>query len=86
MRSNQMNFRPMQKNVVCRACNKTGHIAKYCRSKNSALVDKNNSDEKGKVKVEEIRDKHEKMWVRKDESKVENGFGPESSAGSSSGN
>lgn len=45
-----MNFRPMQ-NVVY-------HIAKYYRSKNSALVDKNKSDEKGKAKVEEIRDKH----------------------------
>lgn len=81
-----MNFKPMQRNVVCLACNKTSHIAKYCRSKNSALIDKNKSDEKGKVKVEEIRDKHEKMWVRKDESKAENGSAPEFGARSSSGN
>lgn len=65
---------------------KTSHIAKYCRSKNSTLVYKNKLDEKGKAKVEEIIDKHENMWVRKEESKVDNGFAPESSVGSSSGN
>lgn len=69
----QMNFRPMENNVVCRACNKTNHIAKYCRSKNSAPVDKNKSNAKGKAKVDEIRDQHKKMWIKKDESKADGG-------------
>lgn len=29
-----MNFRPMQGNVVCYACEKFDQIAKYCRSIN----------------------------------------------------
>lgn len=86
MRPNQMSFKPMLNNDVFHACNKTGHIIKYCKSKNSAPADKRKLDEKGKVKVEEMRDKHEKMWVRKDESKAENGSALESNAGSSSGN
>lgn len=73
MRPNQMSFKPMQ-NVACHACNKIGHIAKYCRRKKSALVEKNKSDEKGKEKVEKLKDKHEKMWARKDESKEDNGL------------
>lgn len=85
-RQNQMNFIHMQNNVVCRACNKTSHIAKYCKSKNNILTDKRKLDEKGKTKIEEIKDKHEKMWVKKDESKVDNGSAPESGAGSSFGN
>lgn len=85
MRPNPMNSRPI-KNVVCHACNKTDHIAKYYRRKNNALVNKDKSNDKGKAKVEEIIDKHEKMWVRKDESKVDNGSAPESGVGSSSRN
>lgn len=50
-----MNFRPMQGNIVCHACNKTDHIEKYYRSKN-ALIDKNKLDENGKEKVEEVRE------------------------------
>lgn len=73
-------------NVVCCACNKTDHIAKYCRSKNSAPVNKTKLDEKGKKKVEEITEKHEKMWVRKDESIENKGSAPEFGVGSSSGN
>lgn len=79
-RPNQMNFKPMLNNVVCQVCNKTSHIAKYCRTKKSALVDKSNLDEKGKEKLEEIKEKHEMMWVRKDESRVDNGSAPESGA------
>lgn len=52
----------MQGNVVFHACNKSGHIGKYCRSINMNkrdLEDKNKNvkaDEKVKEKVEEIRD------------------------------
>lgn len=40
-------------NIVCYACNKIGHIAKYCCSKNP-LATNENTDEKGKEKVEDI--------------------------------
>lgn len=33
-RRNQMNFRPMQGNVVWYACNKSSHIAKYWKNTN----------------------------------------------------
>lgn len=90
-RRNQMNFMPRQGNVVFYACNKSGHIAKYCRRRNvnrSGPEDKNKNvkeDEKGKEKVEEIRDQIKKKWV-KSNSKVGNGFAPDSSARMSSGN
>lgn len=75
-----------QRNVICCTCNKARHIAKYWRRKNNDPVNRGKSDEKGKVNVEEIRENHEKMWGRKHESKIDNGFAHESSAGSSSGN
>lgn len=59
----------VQRNVVCHACNKPGHIARYCKSKN-AHVDNNKSNEKGKAKVEEIRDQYKKMRVKKEDSNV----------------
>lgn len=52
----------------------------------SAQVDKNKIDDKGKSNVEEIKDKNEKIWVRKDESKAASGSIPKSGVGSSSGN
>lgn len=71
-----MNFIPMQNNS-----NKISHIAKYCRSKNSAPIDKNKSDEKRKEKFYVIIDQHKKMWVKKDEpsgSVLESGAEPSS--------
>lgn len=59
-RENQGNLRPNQRNnIVFYACNKSDQIAKFCRSKNinkNASVDNNKSNDKGKVKVEEIRE------------------------------
>lgn len=81
-----MNFRPMKNNVVYWACNKTDHIGKYCKSKNNASVDKDKSNEKGKAEIEEIKEKHEKMWVRKDDSIGDNRSAHEFDAGSSTGN
>lgn len=54
-------------------------------SKN-ALVDKNRLDEKGKAKVEEVREKHKKMWVKKEDSNVQNGSTLDFEVGTSSGN
>lgn len=89
-KGNQGNFGPNQrKNFVCYACNKTGHVAKYCRSKNvnkNALANKNKEDNKGKEKVEEIKEKHKKVWVKKKDSNAENGSTPNSGVGSSSSN
>lgn len=36
--------------------------------------------------MEEIKEKHEKMWVRKDETKTDGGFVPKSDAKPSSDN
>lgn len=87
-----MNFRPMQGNIVCYACNKSGHIAKYCRRRNvnrRGLKDKNKNvklNEKGKLKVEEIRDQMNKTWVKKNDDNVVNGSAPDFSIGTSSSN
>lgn len=84
-----MNFRPMQKSVVCYVCNKFGHVAKFCRSKNmsnNGLVNKNQSDEKGKENVDEIKDQHKKMWVKKEDPNVVNVSTLDFGAGTSSDN
>lgn len=87
-----MNFRPMQGNVVCCACNKSGHIAKYCKSRNvnrRGLVDKNKNvkaDEKGKPKFEEVREQMKKTWVNKSDNDVGSGSTPNFGVGTTSGN
>lgn len=81
-----MNFIPMKNNIVCRACNTISHIAKFYRRKISALVDKNKLDEKGKMRFDEIRDQHKKMWVKKEDSNVQNDSTPDSGVGTSFGN
>lgn len=37
---------------------------------NNAPVNKSKFDEKGKAKVEEIRDQHKNMWAKKEDSNV----------------
>lgn len=85
MRPNQMSFSPMHRNVVCHTCNKLGHIARQCRRRNPP-VNKNILDEKGKEKVDEIKDQHKKMWVKKEDQNVQNGSTLESGDGTSCGN
>lgn len=58
-------------NVICYACNKIGHIAKYYRSK-VPLVSNDKSNKKGKQKFEDIKQQHEKKWIRKSEEKPPN--------------
>lgn len=49
-------------------------------------MNKSNQDEKGKAKVDEIKDPHKKMWVKKKYSNAQNGSTPEFDDGTSSGN
>lgn len=87
-----MNFRPMQGNCVCYDCNKSGHIAKYYKSRNvnrRGLKDKNKNvkvDEKGKAKFEEIIDQMKKTWVKKSDLEAGSGSAPYPSAGTTSSN
>lgn len=37
---------------------------------NNGSMNKNKLDEKGKDKVEDIKDQHKKMWVKKEDSNV----------------
>lgn len=54
-------------------------------SKN-ASENKNKVYDKGKAKVEEIKEKHKKMRVKKDDSNAINGSTPDFGVGTSSGN
>lgn len=47
-----------------------GNIARHCKIKNNGLVNKGETNEKCKSKVEEIRDQQKKMWVKKDDSNM----------------
>lgn len=91
-RRNKINFRPKQENVVCYACNKSDHIAKYCRSINvnrRGPEDKNKNvkvDEKGKLKVDEIKDQMKKICVKKSGDNAVNGSTLDSGTGTISGN
>lgn len=51
-------------NVTCYACNKIGHIAKFCRSKTSPTNNKGPSL-KGKEKIEEVKQEFSKQWIKK---------------------
>lgn len=46
----------------------------------------NKSDENGKAKVEEIRGQHKKIWVKKEDSNVQNISTPDCGVGTSSAN
>lgn len=87
-----MNFNPMQGNVVFFACNKSNYIAEYCRSihvNRKGLKDKIKNvkvDEKGKVKVDEIKDPIKKRWVKKSDSKVGSGSPLDSDVGTTFSN
>lgn len=49
-------------------------------------TDKNKSYDKGKARVEEIKEKYKKKWVKKGDSDARNESTPYSGAGTSSGN
>lgn len=51
-------------NVTCYACNNIGHIARFCGSKN-VLTNDRGSNDKGKEKVNEIKQEFSKQWVEK---------------------
>lgn len=52
----------------------------------NASIDRNKLDDKGKVKVEEIREQHKKKWVKKGDSNVVNESTLNSGVGTSSDN
>lgn len=52
----------------------------------NAPIDKNKSDDRGKAKVEEIREQYKKKWVENGDSYVVNETAPDSGVGTSSGN
>lgn len=87
-----MNFIPMQGNVVFYACNKFGHIAKYCRRRNMnkrGLENKNKNEkpnDKGKEKVEEIKDQMKKTWVKKTDLEAGSGSATDSGNRTTFGN
>lgn len=71
-RENQGYGEAIQKNnITFCACNKIGHIAKYCRNKNPPIAN-GNLDDKEKTKVQDIKRQHERRWVQKSETQSTN--------------
>lgn len=87
-----MNHRFGQINVVCYNCNKSGHIAIFCRSKNVNRKGPTNkkinvqTNDKGKVKVDEIKNQMKKTWVKMSDTNIGNWSTPKFGARNYFGN